>query len=110
MRVPYDEGVANHIGPESCAGVREGVSEALTGSVQAKLLSRENDLISGADAFRVAEGNTDGHVNASARPARRGRRTWHVRTLFVREPGGLTVDQQRAYTCCAGPHRGGEEP
>jgi hypothetical protein len=29
---------------------------------------------------------------------------------FVREPGGLTVDQQRAYTCCAGPHRGGEEP
>mgnify|MGYP007135461071 CR=1 FL=1 len=30
MRVPYDEGVANHIGPESCAGVREGVSEALT--------------------------------------------------------------------------------
>ena len=31
MRVPYDEGVANHIGPESCVGVREGVSEALTG-------------------------------------------------------------------------------
>ena len=31
MRVPYDEGVANHIGPESCAGVREGVCEALTG-------------------------------------------------------------------------------
>ena len=31
MRVPYDEGVANHIGPELCAGVREGVSEALTG-------------------------------------------------------------------------------
>ena len=31
MRVPYDEGVANHIGPESCAGVGEGVSEALTG-------------------------------------------------------------------------------
>ena len=25
---PYDEGVANHIGPKSCAGVREGASEA----------------------------------------------------------------------------------
>ena len=62
--------------------------------MQAKLLSRENDLISGADVFRVAEGNTDGHVNASARPARRGRRTWHVQTLFVREPGDLTVDQR----------------
>jgi hypothetical protein len=31
VRVPRDEGVANHIDPESCAGVREGVGEALTG-------------------------------------------------------------------------------
>ena len=31
MRVPHDEGVANHIGPELCAGVREDVGEALTG-------------------------------------------------------------------------------
>ncbi len=36
--VPHDEGVANHIGPESCAGDhescagdQEGVCEALTG-------------------------------------------------------------------------------
>ena len=50
--------------------------------------------------FEVAEGNTDGHANASARSARRGRRPWHVRTLFVREPGDLTVDQQRQYACC----------
>ena len=57
------------------------------------LLSRESDLISGADVVRVAEGNTDGHANASARPARRGRRTWHVRTLFVWEPGDLMVGQ-----------------
>jgi hypothetical protein len=27
----YIEGVATHDGPESCAGVREGVVEALTG-------------------------------------------------------------------------------
>jgi len=45
-----------------------------------------------------AEGDMDGHANASARPARRGRRPWHVRTLFVREPGDLTVGQQRQYT------------
>jgi hypothetical protein len=31
VQVPHDEGVANHIDPESCAGVREGVGEALTG-------------------------------------------------------------------------------
>src|ERR1051326_9624800 len=29
--VPHDEGVANHIGPESCAGGREAAREALTG-------------------------------------------------------------------------------
>jgi hypothetical protein len=28
---PYDEGVAIHIGPESCAVAREGLGEALTG-------------------------------------------------------------------------------
>ena len=52
MQVPYDEGVANHIGPESCAGVREGGGEALTGERIGQPLSRENDLIPGADAFR----------------------------------------------------------
>jgi hypothetical protein len=31
VRVLHDEGVANHIDPESCAGVREGIGEALTG-------------------------------------------------------------------------------
>ena len=28
MQVHYDEGVAIHIGPEPCAGAREGVGEA----------------------------------------------------------------------------------
>src|SRR5712691_5496356 len=31
VQVHYDEGVAIHIGPESCAGGREAVREALTG-------------------------------------------------------------------------------
>jgi hypothetical protein len=31
VQVPYDEGVAIHIGPESCAVAREGLGEALTG-------------------------------------------------------------------------------
>ena len=31
VRVPHDEGVANHIDPGSCAAVREGYGEALTG-------------------------------------------------------------------------------
>ena len=39
--------------------------------------------------------------------ARRGRRPWHVCTLFVREPGDLESDQP-LYR--GGPHRKGEEP
>ena len=31
MRVPCGEGLATQAGPESCAGPREGVGEALTG-------------------------------------------------------------------------------
>jgi hypothetical protein len=58
----------------------------------------------------LLEGNTDGHASASAHPARRGRRPWHVRTLFVREPGDLTVGHQVRYASCSGPCRGGEEP
>ena len=110
MQVHYDEGIANRIGPESCAGSREGVGEALTGVCIGQPSSRESDLFPGADAVQVAEGNTDGRVNASARMTRRGRRPWHVQKLFVREPGDLTIDQQPCYTCCSGPHRKGEEP
>jgi RNA-directed DNA polymerase len=31
MKELYVEGLASHDGPESCAGVREGAGEALTG-------------------------------------------------------------------------------
>ena len=93
MRVHCDEGVANHIGPEPCAGVREDVGEASAGDRIGQPLSREIDVILGADAVPLAEGKTDGCATASARPARRGLRPWHVRTLLVREPGDLMPDQ-----------------
>ncbi len=44
MQVPCDEGVAIHIGPESCAVAREGLSEALTGERIGQPLSRESFL------------------------------------------------------------------
>jgi hypothetical protein len=50
VRVHYDEGVANHIGPEPCAGIREGVGEASAGVRAGQPLSREIVLIPGADA------------------------------------------------------------
>jgi hypothetical protein len=41
MKEPYAEGPANHGDPESCAGVRKGVGEALTGERIGEVLSRE---------------------------------------------------------------------
>ena len=41
MKESYGEGVANHIGPESCAFVREDRGEALTGVRAGRVWSRE---------------------------------------------------------------------
>ena len=105
MRVRHSEGVAIHIDPKPCAGIREDAGEASVGESTGQPLSRESDLTQGADAVSFAEGNMAGHVSASARPALRGLRPWHVRTLFVREPGDLQLDHWHG-----GPHREGEEP
>jgi RNA-directed DNA polymerase len=57
------EGLATHGGPESCAGAREGVGEALAGGVQAGLLSRE---ISKAGVPTPLLG-AEGHIAGGAR-------------------------------------------
>ena len=96
MGVPYDEGVANHIGPESCAVRREVHGEALTGVRIGQPWSRDSLLIPGADAVSNAEGNMLGRAIASALATRRGRRPWHVRTFLAREPGDLQLDRRHA--------------
>jgi len=108
VQVHYDEGVANHIGPEPCAGICEDAGEASAGGRAGQPLSRDRKQIPGADAVCVAEGNTSESASASARATRRGRRTWHARTLHVREPGDLQIGH-RPYRV-DGPRREGEEP
>lgn len=89
VQVHCDEGVANHIDPEPCAGIREDDGEASAGEGAGQPLSRERYFTPGADAVQVAEGNMVGRASASARSARRGRRPWHAQTLLAREPGDL---------------------
>ena len=93
MEVHCDEGVAIHIGPEPCVRARESMGEASVGERIGQPLSHERSKPREADAVRRAEGNTDGRVSASARTSRRGQRSWHVRTLFAREPGDPRSDQ-----------------
>ncbi len=107
MQVLCDEGIANHISPEPCVGTGEGVGEASVGVRAGQPLSRDRKRVPGADAVCLVEGKTLECANASAQATRRGRRTWHVRTLLVRKPGDLESDQPSHW---AGPHREGEEP
>ena len=97
MKVSNREGIANQTGPESCVAHREVRDEALTGEPTGQPLSRESFNVQGADAVSVAEGNTDRRVSASAWPTLRGLRTWHVGTLFAREPGDLLLGRFRSH-------------
>ena len=67
MEVHYDEGVANHVGPEPCADDREGVGEASVGERVGQPLSREIVVIPGADA--VTSGRQHGRARYRERPA-----------------------------------------
>ena len=107
MKVRYDEGVANRIGPEPCVCVREDADEASVGVRIGQPLSRESQIIPGADVLIPTEGDMAERDNASVPTARRGRRPWHVRKLFVREPGDLSPIRG---ACVAGSRREGEEP
>ena len=95
MQVPHNKEIANHVVPESCVAHREVRREALTGVRIGQPLSHDRVDIPGADAVQAAEGKTSGRAIASAQMTRRGRRTWHVRTLLVREPGDLQLDRRR---------------
>ncbi len=62
MEVLYVEDLANHNGPESCADVRKGGGEALTGGHAGRVLSREKLKVQGADAVEIS-----GRQHGSAR-------------------------------------------
>ena len=63
MKVHRDEGVATHIDPEPCVGIREDDGEASVGERTGQPLSRENWINPGANAVDNAEG-----TRASALP------------------------------------------
>ena len=107
MKVHYDEGVANRIGPEPCVGAREGTGEASAGECIGQPLSRER-LIPDADTVTYVEGKMQRCASASATVIRRGRRPWHVQTLLV--TGNREISRSTARSMAAGPRRGGEEP
>src|SRR5438094_8610834 len=78
VKVHCDEGVATHIGPESCAGAREGIREALTGECTGQPSSRERNNSRAPTQSSTRKATRTGAQFASARTARRGQRPWHA--------------------------------
>jgi hypothetical protein len=60
VQVHCDEGIANHIGPEPCAGVREDVGEASVGERIGQPLVRQ-------ESWRGPAGESPAQVRGSAR-------------------------------------------
>ena len=75
MEELHTEGLATHGDPESCAGGREGAGEALTGDVQAGLLSREINAIGVPTLSKGRKATSRVGANASPPRTPRGRRT-----------------------------------
>jgi hypothetical protein len=75
MKESYDEGVASHIDPESCAEDRKALSEALTGARAGRVWSRVILLKSGEPTWwDEAEGNNGCIDNTRGIRCLRGRR------------------------------------
>ena len=87
MKESYVEDLASHGGPESCAGVREGAGEALTGVHAGRVIEPRNAFDWGADAVVFSEGNTVDGVIASRQRAPRGLRPRHACDLFMPRTG-----------------------
>ena len=86
VRVLCDEGIVTHIGPESCAGPREGTGEASAGERVGQLLSGESFVTRAPTRFRPRKATRTGsRARAPGGPA--WSRPWHARMLLEREPG-----------------------
>jgi len=96
MEEPYTEGLATRGDPESCAVVRKGGGEALTGVRTGRDIEPRNNLFWGADAVQ-----TSGRQHPRWRYARAAggpcavEDPVYVRNLHAREPGGPTLARGR---------------
>jgi hypothetical protein len=97
VQVPHSKGIANHVGPESCAGHREVHGEALTGVRAGQPLSRERSSIrvpTSSDSRKATR--TSASSQAPVRPGVVVDPGMHARSLHGnREISSLTVG-----ACC----------
>jgi RNA-directed DNA polymerase len=89
MKVSYNEDLASHIGPESCAYTRKGVREALAGGCAGQVLSRESRLTSGCRRRQnVRKATHNISISREMLWPRVVEDPVHAQKLSAREPGG----------------------
>ena len=94
MQVHRDEGVANRIDPQVMRRCPRGHRRSVDRGAHRPAIEPRKYPHPRGDV-RSADGRQPGSADSpSAQTARRGRRHWHVRTLFAREPGDLMVGQR----------------
>jgi hypothetical protein len=88
MKESYGKGLAAHIGPESCGGVRKGVVEALTGVRAGRVFSRERTNPLGCRRRKEARKAIPGaSISQDAPGPHAVTDPVHVRKHLAREPG-----------------------
>jgi len=103
VQVRCTEGLANHGGPESCADIREGVSEALTGERAGQPLSRERLISRVPTRFETWKARRTGALWRAPRgpgvvgdPGMRGRFLYGNREILGLAGGALPVRAGKA--------------
>ncbi len=90
MKEPYMKGVANHYGPESCAGSREIAREAVDRGKCGPAIELRNHHFGAPTLYNEGEGNIGNSVNERAVQEPSGvKDPVHAWKLYVREPGDL---------------------
>lgn len=108
VKVHCDEGVANYIGPEPCAGLREGVGEASVGEHAGQPLSRETVLSRASTLSKERKATwASAQARAPVQPGVVVDPGMHGSPLYGnRDISGSATFLLRGY----GPQREGEEP
>ena len=88
MEESYDEGVANHIGPESCAFARKGRAEALTGVRAGRVWGREIPKSRVLTLYYERKARRSVSITRDTFGPCAVRDPEHARKHLAREPGG----------------------
>jgi hypothetical protein len=94
MKELHDEGLATHIDPESCAGVREGTGEALTGARVGWVLNREIRTPGCRHGYVRWKAIRTGALPQVPGRSRAVGDPTHARNLSAREPGDPAVPRR----------------